>query len=318
MRVTAALRETRWSPAMVTEADAQYALDLVSRICREVGPGVPGSHQERQRAEIIRRELESVLGAANVVVEQFAFAPTACLSAFPLSAALMLLAALLNAALGHVSSVSPWITALGGAAFSALAIVVLLLEFVFGFEFIDPFFKKAQSVNVVGSLRRPGTTKVRRLLIVSGHHDSAPENTWLRYTGYGIVPLSVLAVAGLLTVVIMSTLQLIGVLTANTALTRVGTFGWKLIVFPIVPAAIFGLFFTHGTKNGGIVPGAVDNLSASAVAVEEEPLMVRDVETWAQGGSGCNARAVAPPAEVAAPPVNPAKSKATQRRSLRA
>lgn len=268
MTATAALHENGSSAAIVTEADARYALDLVGRICREVGPGVPGTSQERKRAEIIRSELESFVGAENVVVEQFAFAPTACLSAFPLSAALMLMAALVNAAIGRVSSVSPWITALGGVAFSALAIVVLLLEFVFGFEFIDPFFKKAQSVNVVGSLRRPGTTTVRRLLIVSGHHDSAPENTWLRYTGYGIVPLSVLAVAGLLTVVTMSTFQLIGVLTANAAMTHVGTFGWKLIVFPIVPAAIFGLFFTHGTtKNGGIVPGAVDNLSAGAVAV---------------------------------------------------
>jgi hypothetical protein len=41
-------------------------------------------------------------------------------------------------------------------------------------------------------------------------------------------------------------------------------------------------------------------------------LMVRDVETWAQGGSGCNARALTPPAEAAAPPASPAKPKATQ------
>jgi hypothetical protein len=41
-------------------------------------------------------------------------------------------------------------------------------------------------------------------------------------------------------------------------------------------------------------------------------LMVKDVETWAQGGSGCNVRALGPPAEVAAPTVNPAKSKTTQ------
>ena len=87
-------------------------------------------------------------------------------------AALMLLAALLNAAIGPVASMSPRITALGGVAFSGLAIVVLLLEFVCGFEFIDPFFKKAQSVNIVGSLRRPGATNVR-LLIVIGHDDSS-------------------------------------------------------------------------------------------------------------------------------------------------
>ena len=41
-------------------------------------------------------------------------------------------------------------------------------------------------------------------------------------------------------------------------------------------------------------------------------LMVRDVETWAQGGSGCNARALEAPAQVPAPQASTAKSKATQ------
>jgi hypothetical protein len=97
----------------VTEADAQYAKDLVSRICREVGPGVPGSRQERQRAEIIRRELAQHLGEKNVLVEEFVFAPAACLSAFPASAVLMLVAALLNTAIGRVPTISPWMTAIG-------------------------------------------------------------------------------------------------------------------------------------------------------------------------------------------------------------
>jgi hypothetical protein len=71
----------------VTEGDAPYALPFVGRICREVGLGVPGTPQERKRAEIIRRELERYLSPENVVVEEFAFAPAACLSAFPVSAA---------------------------------------------------------------------------------------------------------------------------------------------------------------------------------------------------------------------------------------
>ena len=92
MTPTAALREDGSLPEMVTEGDAQYALDVVRRICRDVGPGVPGTPQERKRVEIIRRELERYLGAENVLVEEFAFAPAPCLSAHPLSAALMLLA----------------------------------------------------------------------------------------------------------------------------------------------------------------------------------------------------------------------------------
>ncbi len=35
----------------ITHEDACYALDLVKKICTEVGPGVPGSPKERERAE---------------------------------------------------------------------------------------------------------------------------------------------------------------------------------------------------------------------------------------------------------------------------
>jgi Zn-dependent M28 family amino/carboxypeptidase len=46
-----------------------------------------------------------------------------------------------------------------------------------------------------------------------------------------------------------------------------GTLGWVLLVFPIVPSIVFGMFFNRGRKNGGTVPGAADNLSACALAV---------------------------------------------------
>ena len=116
-----ASRQEAAPPERVTEGDAQYAIDLVDRICREVGPGVPGTPQERKRAEIVRRELERSLGPENVVGEEFTFAPAACLSAFPVSAAAMLLAAVLNAAIGRFSSAYPWITAVGAVTFSLSA-----------------------------------------------------------------------------------------------------------------------------------------------------------------------------------------------------
>ncbi len=42
--------------------------------------------------------------------------------------------------------------------------------------------------------------------------------------------------------------------------------------------------------------------------------MVQDVETWARGGSGCQARALSPPVEAAPPPAaaKSGKSKATR------
>jgi hypothetical protein len=79
MTPAVASRQDAAPPETVTEGDAQHAIDLVGRICREVGPGVPGTPQERKRAEIIRRELERSLGPENVVGEEFTFAPAACL-----------------------------------------------------------------------------------------------------------------------------------------------------------------------------------------------------------------------------------------------
>jgi hypothetical protein len=54
-------------PEMITTNDAQYAFDIVQTICKEVGPGLPGSFQERERAAILQKELESHLGAEHGV-----------------------------------------------------------------------------------------------------------------------------------------------------------------------------------------------------------------------------------------------------------
>jgi len=56
-------------------------------------------------------------------------------------------------------------------------------------------------------------------------------------------------------------------IAGNAYLVRMGTLGWALLAYPIAPSIIFALFFTRGWKNGGTVPGAADNLSASALAV---------------------------------------------------
>ena len=167
-------------PAEITTLDAEYALDLVKKICTEVGPGLPGTPQERQRAEMIKKELETHLGAGNVVVEEFIFAPDAFLSTYP-GALCMLLAVLLNISAGHFTGISPWITSIAAVVFAILTPLMFILEFLLSLELFDPLFPKKKSLNVIGSLRKPEAKDVKRLLILSGHHDSAPENTWLRY-----------------------------------------------------------------------------------------------------------------------------------------
>jgi hypothetical protein len=250
-----------------TNCDAQYAFDIVQRICAQVGPGLPCSSQERERATVLQKELASYLGVENVVLEKFTVAPDAFLASLPISSVFMLLAALLDISIGRFPGVSPWITAIAALGFSILSILLILFEFVLGLELIDPLFKKKQSVNVIGTLRKPGTNHVKRLLILSGHHDSALENTWLHYLGYGFLIASATWSIGLITMLVMSVIQLTGIITGNTDIVRIGTLGWVLLVYPIIPSIIYAMFFNMGRKNGGTVPGAVDNLSGCALVV---------------------------------------------------
>jgi hypothetical protein len=254
-------------PELISDQDAIYALEIVKDICSKAGPGLPGSLKERERAAMIQKELESHLGAQSVAVEEFTLAPRAFLGSLPASALFMLIAVLMNIFVGHLPGLPAWVTA-AGAFFCSVASLFL---FIFGYirysEFFDPFYKKKQSVNVVGTLRKPGTQNVKRLLILSGHHDSAWENTWIRFLGYGFyISIPTIFIA-MMTMLVMSALQLTGAITANAGIIRSGTLKWALLIYPVVPSIIFAMFFVRGGKGAGIVPGAADNLSACALSV---------------------------------------------------
>jgi hypothetical protein len=178
----------------------------------------------------------------------------------------MLLAVLLNISAGHFTGISPWIPSSAAVVFAILPLLMFIFEFLLSLEVFDPLFPKKKSLNIIGSLRKPDDTEVKRLLILSGHHDSAPENTWLRYTGIGFYILSAIYFIGLITLLVMCLIQLAGLILGNEAVVAFGTIGWVLLVFPIVPAMIYVLLLNKGRKNGGIVPGAADNLSACAVS----------------------------------------------------
>jgi hypothetical protein len=250
----------------ITTQDAQYAFELVKKICTEVGPGIPASPQERERAAIIAKELESHLGVENVAVEEFTLAPDAFLSTYP-GVFCMVIAVLLNISVGSFTGISSWITSLLALVFSIIPLLLFIIEFIFCRELLDPLFPKKQSINLVGTLRKPEARNVKRLLVLSGHHDSALENTWLRFTGYGFYFLSATFFIGSIILVGMCFIQLLGLIIGNDAVVRMGTLGWVLQVYPIFPSIIYALFLTRGRKNGGTVPGAADNLAACAITV---------------------------------------------------
>jgi hypothetical protein len=42
----------------------------------------------------------------------------------------------------------------------------------------------------------------------------------------------------------MSFIQMAGMVIGDAGIVRIGTLGWVMLVYPIVPAIIIGLFFT--------------------------------------------------------------------------
>ncbi len=261
----------------ITTRDAQYAWDMVNRICSQVGPGLPASPQERERAEMIKQELEIHLGNGNVDIEEFTLAPAALLSTYP-GVLSMFVAILLNISSGHIPSIAPWVISFVALVFSLFTPVSFILEFLLCRELFDRFFPQKQSTNVIGRLRKPGVRDVKHLLILSGHHDSALENTWIRYTGYGFYFLSATFFIGMIALVVACLIQFTGLVIGNELVVRTGTLGWLILIFPIGPAMVYAAFLTQGKKNGGIVPGAADNLSASAVTVAMCRFLVENPE----------------------------------------
>jgi hypothetical protein len=262
-------------PQAVSLQDAQYAFDLVEKICTEVGPGLPGTPQERQRGEMIQHELQTYLGRDHVAVEEFSMAPEAFLSTLP-GAVCMLAAVILNLTIPHVSGTPAFVISIAAVVLSAFVPLSFILEFFLSYEVFDLFFPKKVSTNVIGTLRKEGSGEIKHLLIVSGHHDSALENTWLRYTGMGFYILSMIFFIGMLTLLVACLIQLIGLMMSNAAVVHTGTLSWILVIFPLLPAIVFVAFLTRGRKNGGIVPGAADNLSACAVAVSTCRFLVKN------------------------------------------
>jgi Zn-dependent M28 family amino/carboxypeptidase len=144
------------------------------------------------------------------------------------------------------------------------AILILWNEFFNYREFIDPLFKSKNSQNVIGKIKPKEETK--KVLIFSGHHDSALEFNLLTHLkiGYPIV-----IFLGLIVIVFWFFTSLIFML-----LILVNLFFFELVLlfalilfFISIPTFVGLFFFVSFGNKANNVPGAVDNLSAVAIVL---------------------------------------------------
>jgi hypothetical protein len=233
---------------------------------------MPCSPQEAQAAEMIKKELEIVCDEA--VIEPFSCNPRAFLGYIKVDIVLVLLS-FISFFLIPLNLFNYWGYVMSFLSFSLnlLAILIIWNEFFNYREFIDPLFKSKNSQNVIGKINSKEDTK--KILIFSGHHDSALEFNLLTHLkiGYPIVIFLglIVIVLWLLTSIVVTLLMLVNLFFFEAF------FLFALILFLLsIPAFIGLFFFVSFGKKANNVPGAVDNLSAVAIVLAIGKILKRN------------------------------------------
>jgi hypothetical protein len=246
--------------------ETDYMYNFIKKVCEEIGPGCPGSPEEKARGMFIKSEMEKICD--TVEVEEFKLAPGGYLGWFKLGVVLSILGIIFFYL--SLTAINPILFAAVSFLISIYIFLMLLFEFILGKEFVDIFYPKAKSINVIGNIvpKNSGNndSTPKRLMIFGGHHDSALQFTWLQYLHFGYYIMEGVLIISVLVYIIGSTLWFFSLLMADPAI-----FAKSILIltsFTLLPvASVAGLFFLGSNKNGGQVPGACDNLSAIAVSL---------------------------------------------------
>ncbi|MFW9826856.1 MAG: M28 family peptidase [Candidatus Thorarchaeota archaeon] len=250
----------------ISKEDSDYMYKIIEKIIYDCGPRMPCSPQEAIAADIIKNELGKTCD--EVKLEEFTCSPRAALGWIKIVLIMVLLSFTLFFLIKwFLNSYWVYILSIISAILVSLVILIAWEEFFNYKEFIDPLFKKKSSQNVIGTIKPQG--EIKKILIFSGHHDSALQFNLLRYLKFGyLIPIylgfGILFIwfFALCIFVILSLFTMFPDLTAiynsffNFAL-------WLLIIVALPIIALF--FFVTPGKRANKVPGAVDNLSAVAV-----------------------------------------------------
>ncbi|MFX0023393.1 MAG: M28 family peptidase, partial [Candidatus Hermodarchaeota archaeon] len=252
----------------ISKNDSDYMYDIIQKIIDECGPRIPCSPQEAKAAKFIKNELEQTCDEVNI--EPFTCHPRAALGWIKIALVLVLSSFTLFFLI-QMFLYSNWmfIFSILAAIFAFLAVLVAWEEFFSYKEFIDPLFKEKTSQNVIGKIIPE--VEVKKILIFSGHHDSALQFNLLRYLKYGYAIINFLGL-GIMFIWCFSSILFVILSIFTFAINLTFVYGiffnlgiWLLIIGAIPVIALF--FFVSPGKRANKVPGAVDNLSAVAIVL---------------------------------------------------
>ncbi len=236
-------------PSKVREC-SNFAIREIKKVCKEVGPRPAGFEGEKNGQDYVEKLMTPI--ADEVKREKFTLSPKAFMSWVMIDGALALIAAVLGILCftGIVPPVIETVLRVISIVLVVVAVAFLLGEFLFYKKMLDPFFKKAESSNVICTRKASGETK--RRIVIGGHIDSAYE--W-RYTYVGGAKMvTLIVVTAVLSLLITLGLSVAGLFVDNKTAEIV-----MLIVQALaMPALVAVMFFVNWKL---AVDGAADDLT---------------------------------------------------------
>jgi hypothetical protein len=220
---------------------------FIGDLCESVGPRLGTTTAERQAGKLVRAEYEKYCDAT--FAEEFTCHPAAFLDSVRVTVLLYCIGICFYL-------VWPLATALLGL----LGLLIYAAEVLYLKEVVDLLFPRRTGVNIYGKVKPSG--KRKRIVLVSGHHDSAYEFPLFQRLGRRTPTFVTGTVALALCVIVLA---LARTLAPYLFPQLLALFDWLFVVLlvSLVPLLLFGFRL----RSGRVVLGANDNLSGVAVTL---------------------------------------------------
>ena len=144
-------------PSKVREM-TNYTIREIKKVCKDIGPRPSGEENERKAQDYVADSMSKV--ADSVVKEKFELHPKAFMGWVPLDVILMTISIVLTL-LSYFDVLPSASTAFSvvSVVLTSLAIIFTFFEFLLYKKFLDPFFPKRETYNVVCTRKAAGETK---------------------------------------------------------------------------------------------------------------------------------------------------------------
>lgn len=234
---------------------AQYMVDEITHICRDMPKRSPGTEGEKVACEYMANVLKEQCGCENVKLESFKENPASFLGWLYFTLTMSLAGFVLF-----------WFVPVAGAVIVALGFFIMIAQFIFYKKLVDKFFPEMTGHNVTAIKKCTGEVKAR--IFFNGHPDAAWNWPVNEKFGGAVYEMHILftVIGGLYNLAICIAAAV--VTGAGVGVASPETYGalfWAGVAGVVFVPITIGLYFMWDEKT--IVDGANDNLTGCYMGI---------------------------------------------------